>query len=81
MLGLFVHTLTADYKYFLHNRESLTQPMQIILSQKQQTFSPFISAFLKSTLNFEHFQKKRDDPHRQYTSQIADPQKCDYINF
>ena len=58
MLGLFVHTLTADYKYFLHNRESLTQPMQIILSQKQQTFSPFISAFLKSTLNFEHFQKK-----------------------
>ena len=32
------------------------------VSQKQKTFSEFFSAFLKSNLNFEHFQKK-DDPH------------------
>ena len=28
------------------------------LSQKQKTFSEFFSAFLKSTLDFEHFLKK-----------------------
>ena len=28
------------------------------LSQKEQTFSQFISIFLKSSLNFENFQKK-----------------------
>ena len=28
------------------------------LSPKQETFSEFFSTFLKSSLNFEHFQKK-----------------------
>ena len=32
------------------------------ISSKQKTFSDFFSAFLKSSLNFEHFLKK-DDPH------------------
>ena len=40
----------------------LTQPIQILLSQKQETFSQFFSAFLKSILNFENFGKK-DDSH------------------
>ena len=31
------------------------------LSQKLKTFSAFFSSFLKSSLNYEHFQKK-DDP-------------------
>ena len=42
------------------NRDSLTQPIQIQLSQKLKTFSAFFSAFSKSTVNFEHFQKKDD---------------------
>ena len=58
ILGLFVNTLTEDDKYCLLYRENLTQPIQILLSQKQKTFSRSLSAFLKSTLNFEHFQKK-----------------------
>ena len=58
ILGLFVNTLTDDDKYCLLYRDNLTQPIQIQLSQKQKTFSEFFSAFLKSTLNFEHFQKK-----------------------
>ena len=58
ILRLFVNTLTADDKYCLLYRDNLTQPIQIRLSQKQKTFSQFFSAFLKSTLNFEHFQKK-----------------------
>ena len=56
--GVFLNTLTDDDKYSLLYRDNLTQPIQILLSQKQKTFSQFFSAFLKSTLNFEHFQKK-----------------------
>ena len=32
--------------------------IQMHLSQKQKIFSKFFSAFFKSALNFEHFQKK-----------------------
>ena len=58
ILRLFLNTLTDNDKYCLLYRDNLTQPIQILLSQKQQTFSQFFSAFLKSTLNFEHFQNK-----------------------
>ena len=60
ILGLFVNTLTDDEKYSLLHRENLTQPIQILLSQKRKSFSNFFSAFSKSTLNFAHFQKKYD---------------------
>ena len=56
---LFPNTLSADGKYSLFNRDNLTQPIQMQLSQKQKSFSEFFAAFLKSSLNFEHFQKKR----------------------
>ena len=58
ILRLFLNTLTDDDKPCLLYRDNLTQPIQILLSQKQQTFSEFFSAFLKSTLNFEHFKNK-----------------------
>ena len=58
ILGLFGNTLSDHDRYCLLYRDNLTQPIQILLSQKQKTFSQFFSAFLKSTLNFEHFQKK-----------------------
>ena len=64
ILKLFVNTLTADNKYSLINRGNLTQPIQILLSRKQKTFSQFLSSFLKCTLNFQHFQKKDDPPNR-----------------
>ena len=67
MLRVFVDTLTADDEYFPLNRDNLTQPIQILLSQKQKNLSRFFFAFLKSTLNFEHFQKK-DDPHSRCIS-------------
>ena len=62
ILRLFVNTLTADDKHYLLNRDNLTQPIQIQLSQKQKIFSELFFAFLKSILNFKHFPKK-DDPH------------------
>ena len=58
ILGLFVNTLTDDEKYSLLYRATLTQRIQILLSQKQNTFSQFFSPFFKSTLNFDIFQKK-----------------------
>ena len=58
ILGFFLNTLTDEDKYSLLYRENLTQPIQVVLSQKQKTFFQFFSTFLKSTLNFEHFQKK-----------------------
>ena len=75
-LRLLLQTLTDDEKYSLHYRENLTQPIQILLSQKLKTFSEFFSAFFKSTLNFEHFQKK-DDAHSRCISQITVSEKGD----
>ena len=34
------------------------QTIQMHLSQKQNVFSEFFSAFFESALSFEHFQKK-----------------------
>ena len=59
---MFVNTLTADDKDSILNRDNSTQPIRTQLSQKQEAFPQFFLAFSKSTLNFEHFQKK-DDPH------------------
>ena len=78
-LRLLVKTLTDDEKYSLLYRENLMQPIQILLSQKRNTFSQFFAAFLKSTLNFEHFQKK-DHPHSQIISQITVSEKGEEIN-
>ena len=57
---LFPNTLSAHGKYSLLNRDNLTQPIQMQLSRKQKTFSGFFCAFLKSSLNFEYFQKIND---------------------
>ena len=65
--------MSAVDKYSLPNREYLTQPIQIKLSQKQKTFPAFFSAFSKSNLNFEHFQKM-DDPHSLF---ISDSTACE----
>ena len=63
ILGLFVNTYAVDDKHYMLNRDNLTQPIQIQLSQKQKTLSQFFYAFLKSILNDKLFSKK-DDPHR-----------------
>ena len=74
ILSLLVNTLTDDDKYSLLYRENLTQPIQILLSQKQKSFYPFFSAFLKSTLNFAYFQKK-DDPYADVFHKLPFPKK------
>ena len=75
-LRLLVKALTDDEKYSLLYRENLTQPVQILLSQKAKTFSELSSKILKPTLNFAHFQKK-DDPHGRCSSQSTVSEKGD----
>ena len=71
ILGLLVNTLAPDEKYPVLNRDNLTIPIQMQLSQKQKTFSEFFAAFLKSRLNFKYFVKK-DDPPRFCIFEITD---------
>ena len=59
---IFLNTFSANDKYFLLNRDNSRQPIQTQLPEKQKTFSEFFSAFFKSSVNCEYFQKK-DDPH------------------
>ena len=58
VLRPFLNTVIACDKYSLISREKWMQTMQMHLSQKQNIFSEFFSAFLESALNFQHFQKK-----------------------
>ena len=44
--------------YSLPNRDKLTQPIQVELSQEQKTFSELFRASSKSNLSFEHFETK-----------------------
>ena len=71
---LFPNTLSADGNNSLLNRDNLMRLIQMQLSRKEKTFSELFPAFLKSSLNFEHFTKK-DDPHCWCISEITDPEK------
>ena len=62
ILGPLVDTLAANEKYPVLNRDNLTIPTQMQLSDKQKNFSEFLAAFLKSRISFGHFEKK-DYPH------------------
>ena len=60
ILGVFVNTLTADGKYPVQGCENLQLPIQMQLFQKWKTFFQFFILFLRSTWNFEHFERKND---------------------
>ena len=57
--------------YAVLNRDNLTIPIQMILSEKKKFFSAYFAAFSKSRLSFENFDKK-DDLHRFCISEITD---------
>ena len=78
-LRLFVDTLTADDKHYWLNRDNLTEPIQMKLSQKQKQFSEFFFAFSKSILISKHLPRK-DDPHNWCISRITCSEKHYYIN-
>ena len=65
--------MIPDDKYSLYKRDNLMQPIKMHLSQKQKAFSHFFFVFWKSTLNFEHFQKK-DDNHSYLFPKLGTPE-------
>ena len=69
--GLLLNTLAADEKYLVRNRDNLTIPIQMQLSEKQKGLSRFFAALLRSRWNFERFGRK-DDPHSFCISEITD---------
>ena len=71
IFGLLVNTLAADEKYPVLNRDNLTIPIQMQLSQKNKIFSQLFAAFSKSTLNFKYFERKYD-PQSICVSEIKD---------
>ena len=50
--------MDADDKYPVLNRDNLTVPVQIQISQKQKAFSQFFTAFLIYSINFKYFEQK-----------------------
>ena len=60
ILRQFLNTLTVNDKHYLLNRDNLTEPIEMQLSEKQKIFSKFIFAVLKSIFNFKHLPKKED---------------------
>ena len=79
ILGLFVNTLTAKYTYSRRNMQTFTQQVQTPLCLKQKTFSGFFIAFLKSTWNGEHFQKKGESSSLSI-SEIIDSKRGGYLS-
>ena len=71
--------LTAEYTYSCRNMQTLTQQVQTPLSWKQKTFSGFFIAFLKSTWNGEHFQK-RGESSSLSISEIIDSKRGGYLS-
>ena len=79
MLRLFVNTLTADDKCSCSNMQNLPQQFQMLLSQKQKTFSAFLIKFLKCAWNLQHFLKKDKYP-RLIFSEIIDSERRGHLN-
>ena len=71
ILGHLFKILAADDDYPVLNRDNLTIPIQMHLSEKLKTFSEFFAEFLKSRISIKYFEKK-DDPHRFCISEITD---------
>ena len=77
--GITFNTLTANYEYTRSDRENLPLQIQLKLSEKLKTFSQCFIAFLESTLNLEHFEKK-DEPHSSSIYEVTDSERRAYLN-
>ena len=71
--------MTTDDKYSRRNMLNFTQQLEVLLSQKQKTFSGLFLAFLKCALNLEHFEKK-DEYSSLVISKVIDSERGSYLN-
>ena len=65
--------------FSLGKSECLTQPIKMQLYLKLEIISQFFCKFLKSTSNFEDFEK-RDELRSWFFPEIKDCKKRDYLN-
>ena len=79
LLGQFVNTLTADYKYFRQIREKLSQQVPMQISLKMKTCSRVFIAFLYSTLSLEYSQEKHQSRSLSIT-EIINCERGSYLN-
>ena len=79
ILGLFFNTLTVDHMYNCQIWEKFPRQVEAQLSSKPITFFKIFIAFLKSTWNFAHFEK-RVQLHSFNISEVVDSEECDYLN-
>ena len=71
--------MTAESTYSRRNMQTLMQQVQTPLSLKQKTFSWFLIAFLKSTWNGDHFEKKGESSSLSI-SEIIDSKRGGYLS-
>ena len=71
--------MTAEYKYSRRNMQTFAQQVQTPLSWKQNSFSGFSLALLKSSSNGEHFEKKEESSSLSI-SEIIDSKRGGYLS-
>ena len=79
MLGLFVNTLTAHHMYSAHSCEQIPQQVQKQLYFLKKHISQTFIAFLKSTWNFAHLEKK-DQLDSSNICEVIDSKTYAYLN-
>ena len=79
LLERFVYILTADYQYSRWNRENLWQQVPKPISWKPKCFSGSLFTFLKSTSNWEWFEKK-DQSQSLSITEIIHCETGSYLN-
>ena len=62
LVGLLVHTLTADDKYSSRNIQNLTQELQTVIYQKQKAFYRIFITYLKARRSSDDFAQKDESP-------------------
>ena len=70
-MGILVSRLAADENYPVLHRDNVKIPIQMLLSQKQKTFSEFFDPFLKCRLYFKQFESK-DDLHTFFIFEVTE---------
>ena len=79
LLRQFINTLTSDNKYSRQNLEKFSQQVPMPTSLKLKNCSRFFIAFLKSTLNFEYFERK-DQSKSLSITEIINCETGSYLN-
>ena len=83
MYGRYINILTDNYDYSRSNKETFTATHGNAIIWKIKIILRNLITFLKSTLIFEHFQKKKKkikEPHSSSTSEVIDSERLAYLN-